>query len=226
MGYAGDGVGVRGRSETGIGVDAVSQDGTGLAASSTTGEAVHAETHSPGMSAIAAYNSAPNGTGAAIYAKKEGSIGHAGFFDGEVHVSRNLTVAGDVVLTGGDCAEDFPVAEDADVEPGTVMVVGPGGLLEPSSRAYDKRVAGVVSGAGTFRPGIVLDRQPTDGRRFPIAMLGKVYCKVDSSFGAVEIGDLLTTSVVPGFAMKATDQTRSFGAVIGKALIPLLTRSL
>jgi hypothetical protein len=31
----------------------------------------------------------------------------------------------------------------------------------------------------------------------------------------------LTTSSVPGHAMKATDRERSFGAVIGKAMSPL-----
>jgi hypothetical protein len=32
---------------------------------------------------------------------------------------------------------------------------------------------------------------------------------------------MLTTSVVPGHAMKAVDRLRAFGAVIGKALRPL-----
>jgi len=37
----------------------------------------------------------------------------------------------------------------------------------------------------------------------------------------VEVGDLLTTSATPGHAMKATDNARAFGAVLGKALAPL-----
>ena len=45
-----------------------------------------------------------------------------------------------------------------------------------------------------------------------------VFCKVDGSCGAIEVGDLLTTSHTPGHAMKATDSQRAFGAVIGKAL--------
>jgi hypothetical protein len=35
------------------------------------------------------------------------------------------------------------------------------------------------------------------------------------------VGDLLTTSPTPGHAMKATDPLRAFGAVLGKALLPL-----
>lgn len=45
-------------------------------------------------------------------------------------------------------------------------------------------------------------------------------CKVDAMDVAVAIGDLLTTSSTPGHAMKAADQQRAFGAVIGKTLQP------
>ena len=43
-------------------------------------------------------------------------------------------------------------------------------------------------------------------------------CKVDASFGAIEIGDLITTSSRKGYAMKAASHSKAFGAVIGKAL--------
>ena len=101
------------------------------------------------------------------------------------------------------------------------MVVGEDGALFPSQHAYDKRVAGVVSGAGNYKPGIVLDKQESGNTRKPIALLGKVYCKVDSQYGAIEVGDLLTTSSTPGHAMKAVDPLKAFGTVIGKALRPL-----
>jgi hypothetical protein len=45
-----------------------------------------------------------------------------------------------------------------------------------------------------------------------------VYCKVNADFGSIAIGDLLTTSPMPGRAMKAAEPTKAFGAVIGKAL--------
>jgi hypothetical protein len=139
----------------------------------------------------------------------------AGFFEGDVEVT------GDIHLPNADCAEDFDVSGVAKAEPGTVMVLGNGGGLSESQQAYDKRVAGVISGAGNYKPGIVLDKRQTSGNRQPIALMGKVFCKVDAQFGAIEVGDLLTTSPTPGHAMKTSDPLKAFGAVIGKALRPM-----
>jgi hypothetical protein len=205
----------------GTGVKAASKDGVGLAAYSTSNEAIHAETKSPGTAVIAAYNLNPEGTGAAVFAKKDGTKGHAGFFDGNVWVSGELGVGKDITLANADCAEDFDIAEADLIEQGTVMVVGEQGALHQSHHAYDKRVAGVISGAGDYKPGILLDKQHSQPNRKPIALLGKVYCKVDAQHGAIEVGDLLTTSPTPGHAMKADDPLKAFGAVIGKALRPL-----
>jgi len=47
--------------------------------------------------------------------------------------------------------------------------------------------------------------------------------KVDTSFGAIHAGDLLTTSPHAGYAMKVTDKSQAFGATIGKALGDLET---
>jgi len=95
------------------------------------------------------------------------------------------------------------------------------GLLVQSEKPYDTRVAGVVSGAGAYRPGLVLDHRETGKQRAPIALMGKVYCLVDATAEPVRIGDLLTTSETAGHAMAITDQSRAFGAVLGKALAPL-----
>jgi hypothetical protein len=121
--------------------------------------------------------------------------------------------------SGGDCAEDFEMQDVTFAEPGTVMVIGEDSKLRISDQAYDKRVAGVIAGAGDSRPGIILGRvQGTCPSRVPVALVGRVFCKVDADHGPIEIGDLLTTSANPGYAMKASDSTRAFGAVIGKAL--------
>jgi len=137
----------------------------------------------------------------------------AGEFVGDVKVD------GDVLLTGADCAEQFDVDHQEQlIEPGTVLVIGADGVLRQSEEAYDTRVAGVVAGAGAYRPGIILDKQQTSANRLSISLVGKVFCKVDGSRDAIEVGDLLTTSPTPGHAMKATDPQRAFGAVIGKAL--------
>ena len=131
-----------------------------------------------------------------------------------------ITADGDIRLLGADCAEFFEADEAAAIEPGTVLVIGDGGRLRPCEGAYDRRVAGIVSGAGGTRPAIVLDNGAED-TGVPVALNGKAWCKVDADDEPVEVGDLLTTSDTAGHAMKASDVTRYVGAVIGKALAPL-----
>lgn len=143
----------------------------------------------------------------------------AGNFEGNVNVTGNITVGGDVLLQNKDCAEDFEMT--GDVEPGVVVVIDPSGNLRQCETAYDKRVAGVVSGAGDYRPGIILGRQQPQGNKLPVALLGRVHCKVDARYSPIEVGDLLTTSPTPGHAMLANDAARAFGTVIGKALQPV-----
>lgn len=144
--------------------------------------------------------------------------GNAGYFDGNVHVTGNLSADGDIILVNADCAEDFDVVDEQHVMPGTVMALNSDGKVAPSCLPYDRRVAGVISGAGGYRPGIVLDKQTGRSGRLPIALFGKVYCKVDAEYGHIAPGDLLTTSPTEGHAMKVCDAARAFGAVIGKAL--------
>jgi hypothetical protein len=112
----------------------------------------------------------------------------------------------------------LPARIDALLGGFAVMVLDDGGAIRPSEWAYDKRVAGVISGAGSLRPGIVLDRRHDGTPRAAIALIGKAFCKVDARVSPIEVGDMLTTSATPGHAMKADDSTRAFGAVIGKAL--------
>jgi hypothetical protein len=139
----------------------------------------------------------------------------------KLHVNGDMIVTGDITLPNADCAEEFTVKNLEMIEPGTVMVLGEEGSLCQSTEAYDKKVAGVVSGAGDLKPGLILDKQSESTNRMPIALMGKVYCKVDAEYGPVEVGDLLTTSSTPGHAMKATDPLQAFGTIIGKALRPL-----
>jgi hypothetical protein len=188
--------------------DAPSPGGDGGWFESSQGEGVRGWSKNPNHGGVVGVNT---GGGVGVYG--EGSV--AGFFKGDVEVT------GDIRLTNADFAEDFDIADADSIEPGTVMVLGGEGALHPSEHAYDKRVAGVISGAGGYKPGIVLDKQQSRSDRKPLALLGKVYCKVDAQYGAVEMGDLLTTSSTPGHAMRADDPIKAFGAVIGKALRPL-----
>lgn len=124
------------------------------------------------------------------------------------------------MLLNADCAEDFDAAVPDAIEPGTVLVIAQEGAVRPSTEPYDRKVVGVVSGAGDCKPGIVLDKRPSRPNRLPVALMGKVFCKVDARFSVIQVGDLLTTSPTTGHAMKASDPQRAFGAVIGKALRP------
>jgi hypothetical protein len=152
----------------------------------------------------------------------EGNEGDVRVFDADGDLRIHLDGAsGNVNLLGADCAEDFTVRDAATIEPGSVLVIDDTGELCESSAAYDRRVAGVVSGGGSFGPGIVLDKQRGLANRRPVALIGKVGCKADADCGAIAIGDLLTTAATPGHAMKAADPQQAFGAVIGKALAPL-----
>ena len=54
-----------------------------------------------------------------------------------------------------------------------------------------------------------------------VALSGRVYALADASGGAIEPGDLLTTSETPGHCMKATDHAKAQGAIIGKAMSSL-----
>jgi hypothetical protein len=193
--------GVRGESEEFQGVSGWSNNNAGVV-----GESVH-------LSGVWAISHDPQNAG--LFATNDKG-GPAAFFQG------NVVVTGDVSLPNADCAEEFEMAEATMVDPGTVMVLDAGGALAASARAYDKCVVGVISGAGAYRPAIVLDRQPNPlGNRRPLALVGKVFCKVDADFSAIAVGDLLTTSSTPGHAMAALDSAKAFGAVIGKALQPL-----
>ena len=126
--------------------------------------------------------------------------------------------SGDIILQNADCAEDFEVENVEVAEPGTVMIIGDYSRLRISETAYDRRVAGIVAGAGQYRPGIILGRNRASKNALPIALMGRVECKVDASDSPIEIGDLLTTSQMPGHAMKVKDPQKAFGTVIGKAL--------
>lgn len=208
LGVSKNGPGTRGFSEAGPGAYGLALNTSGASAG-VVGEARHSGAGVEGRSkngfGVAAYS-----TGTAVYAEAP----RAGFFKGDVEVT------GDIRLTNADCAEDFDIIDAESIDPGAVMVLSPEGGLQLSDRAYDKRVAGVISGAGDYKPGLILDQRPTGNPRKPVALMGKVFCKVDAKYGPIEIGDLLTTSDTPGHAMKASDSRKAFGSVLGKALRP------
>ncbi len=131
------------------------------------------------------------GSEAGVSGVAEGPQALAGRFVGDVEVTGDIRLVGDVEVTGdirlinaADCAEEFDILDAQVIEPGTVMVIDESGALQQSRQAYDKKVAGVISGAHGYRPGIVLDKQAAQPGRMPLALLGKVYCRVDADCGS------------------------------------------
>lgn len=119
--------------------------------------------------------------------------------------------------TGLDYAEGFNVDNVSGIVPGTVLCIDPAnyGKLKISDLPYDRKVAGIVAGANQLGSGISLGADTHD---FNVALAGRVYCFVDATDEAIEAGDLLTTSLIPGYAMKVTNYLEAQGAVIGKAM--------
>ncbi|MFN0134948.1 MAG: hypothetical protein ACKVS9_02400 [Phycisphaerae bacterium] len=150
-------------------------------------------------------------------------------------------------ITGGsDVAEPFDVnvddaftnvdagANDAEskiqnpkskIVAGMVVSIDPKhpGELRISTGKYDRTVAGIISGANGVNTGMVLTQKDSiaDGQH-PVALTGRVYCYVDADAGgAIQPGDLLTTSDTAGHAMKVRDHNAAQGAIIGKAMTSL-----
>jgi hypothetical protein len=130
-----------------------------------------------------------------------------------------------IEITGGaDLAEPFNITNENLIQPGFVVSIDPenAGNLKVSQKAYDKTVAGIVSGAGDIQPGMVMGQDGTIANgQHPVALTGRVYCQVDATYGAIKPGDLLTTSNTPGYAMKVTNHSQAQGAIIGKAMTSL-----
>ncbi len=143
-----------------------------------------------------------------------------------------LTVSGTtttqvLTITGGaDIAEPFNIhaAEGTAIVPGMVVSIDPArtGELRVSDAAYDRTVAGIISGANGVNPGLTLTQAGTvaDGKH-PVALTGRVWVLADATHGPITAGDLLTTSDTPGHAMKGGDTAKSVGATIGKAMSSL-----
>ncbi len=108
-----------------------------------------------------------------------------------------------------DFAEMFPSLEQ--LVPGDVVVFSAQNEhVERSTSAYNTKLAGIVSTQPGFLAGENLSGD------FPIALSGRVPTKVNIENGPIEVGDPLTSSSQPGYAMKAVQA----GPIVGYALEP------
>lgn len=228
-GFDSDGVHVYTEGNLSDGVDAISEcaygikgetkstDNAGVYGWSTTGKGVEGFTTGDNAWVPAIYGR-NEGAGDGLYGWSQNRYGVYGVTQNADHkygvYTPDYLYAKGSQYPSSDVAEFFPVNKK--VLPGTVLIIGPEGILQPSATAYDTRVAGVVS----TEPGVSLGtkEEGNEGETL-IAVAGRVPCKVDATYGPIRPGDLLTTSDTPGYAMKATEP--QIGTILGKALEPL-----
>ncbi|NOX84461.1 MAG: hypothetical protein GXO86_00620 [Chlorobi bacterium] len=157
-----------------------------------------------------------NATGTTATIEIDGDWGGSGY--GRI-TTNQLQITG-----GSDLSEFFVLSDHDNIRKGMVVSIDENnpGRLAISKEAYDKKVAGIVSGAKNIKPGLIMSQQGTiaDGEHL-IALSGRVYCWVDATMNPVKIGDMLTTSNLPGYAMKVVDFEKARGAIIGKAMTSL-----
>lgn len=182
----------------------------------STGSGVYG--YANGSSGYGVYGYCYSGTGVYGYSYS----GYAGRFNGDVKIDGNLEIYNGTTKvmelgTGLDYAEGFDVSEEAGINPGCVLIIDPDnpGKLALSKTAYDTKVAGIAAGANGLGSGVRLGGEAFDQ---DVALAGRVYCNVDATEVGVAPGDMLTTSSIPGYAMKSTDYMRAHGAILGKAM--------
>lgn len=164
-------------------------------------ELVRAESQARAASAASAESSAPVPAGGATA---------AGPSTVAVIATRAPASGEEGAESATDPARCVPVSEP--VEPGDVLALDPLhlGQLMRARTAEDPGVVGIAAG-----PSEVIDGQ----HQAPLAQRSFATIRADASFGVILPGDLLTTSVNPGFAMKAA--TGAPGTIVAKALEPL-----
>jgi hypothetical protein len=121
-----------------------------------------------------------------------------------------------------DLAENY--SSDMDLESGDVVCLDEeiDGIVL-SKKPNDPLVLGVIS----TEPGFLLNakRDSMETKMFPVALCGRVTCKVVGENGPIKRGDLLTSSSTPGHAMKANpikgEKLFCPGTIIGKAICKL-----
>ncbi len=127
--------------------------------------------------------------------------------------------AGDDPADVFDIAEYYPASED--VQPGDVLTIDTSGVktVKKSTYSYDSKLIGIVSTS----PAAVIEESffsiganhsQYSPRKPYVALVGRVPTKVSTENGLIQPGDNLTSSSIPGVAMKATQS----GPTIGKAL--------
>ncbi len=136
--------------------------------------------------------------------------------------SGDLWILGGITAAGNDVAEPFDLTGKEHIEMGDVVIIDPANPLhiKKSDKSYDRSVAGIIS--SQEQAGYIAGSRTDGTSDKPVALVGRVQCKVTTENGPIRIGDLLTTSPTPGHAMRVSDDNylKAVGAILGKALEP------
>ncbi|MBI4273020.1 hypothetical protein HY621_04180 [Candidatus Uhrbacteria bacterium] len=154
-----------------------------------------------------------------------GSINLAYFDKQNLALSKKerLALASDLATDriGLDIAELYEA--DEKVEVGDVIVTSDKERrVKKSTRAYQEGILGIVSGSPAIvfeGSDVIAGSKPNrfkKGIKPPIALAGRVPVKVSLENGEINPGDYLTSSSVPGVAMKATEPGSTLGVALEK----------
>ncbi len=120
-----------------------------------------------------------------------------------------------IISTGGgfDVAEEYPTYDES-LEAGDLVAI------DQDHKEFVKRAnpSDAVIGVISEQPGFQLSAKQSEkipgARYLPVALVGRVPVKVNTSDGPIQPGDMLTLSSLPGVAKKATRP----GPTIGRAM--------
>ncbi len=169
------------------------------------------------------YSLVADGSGALIrgYDKNLNMMGNgkALLVKGSAEFQGRITIKGEYDKNGfpAGLVEYFEVDEVEYVSPGDILIASDkgGSLLSRSRKSYSTSVIGIVSG----NPHISINNSGKEEKIYPVALTGKVFCKVDARNNPVNPGDLIVASDVAGCGMAGRiDSFDKIGSVIGKAL--------
>src|ERR1039457_3940905 len=99
---------------------------------------------------------------------------------GNLSLTANASVCTLEIRGGCDVAEPFQMSHQ-EIPKGSVVVIDDenAGQLKLSDRAYDSRVAGIVSGANGINPGVSLHQEGVMEGGQNVALSGRVYVLAD-----------------------------------------------
>ncbi|MFH1655680.1 MAG: hypothetical protein ABH954_03625 [Candidatus Omnitrophota bacterium] len=114
-----------------------------------------------------------------------------------------------------DVAEVMDVLASEDIQEAELVCIADNNAIIKSSQPYDEGLIGVISGDRTATVHLGNTTSNKEGiERFPVALVGQAYVKVNNHNGAIDLGSPITSSSTPGIGMKAT----KVGKIIGYAL--------